>query len=603
MGARPVVRRPRGRRPLRTNLPIALFALLAMAGALATDAHAGRDKPPVARLTVTQVPVPPVTVRADASTSTDKDPTPIIRYQFDFGDGSPVVVLNAPNAIATHTYGAAGGTYTVSVTAIDGANLTGTASRSIVVVPEKPPVARLSVTQLSSPFFTVSANGSASTDADPTPIASYRFNFGDGSPVVTTSTATAQHTYGGQGSYTVTLIATDTGGYVSNTASVTINVVPPPENPPVARLSVTQTGTLTVVADGSTSSDNDLTPIASYRFSFGDGSAAVVTSAPSATAQHVYGGAGTYTVSLTATDTGGNVSAPASTSVTVGSAPTGGVAVYAGYYDTHHTDNLKAKPNPWRGSSNVVFVGVPDPNTANGWDTSALRIVNLTGAPLSGVNATVDMGTHHFALWSANTIPAGYSLILAQTGLENFDGSDTSPAGCYSCNPNDCLTKVSSAVPVVHLTIGSTTTNYYDPNQVLNTKGADAAGCPYTGTRNDESEAWQKLGTTAPAFASASGEGSSSLEIPPQPDLWMAPPYPNPAGRAVTVRFGMPRAGEVKLGVYDVAGRLVRSSVAGNLGPGSYVDIVDVSDLRPGAYFCTLWTPSRTLHQAFVIAR
>jgi PKD repeat protein len=491
----------------------------------------------------------------------------------------------------------------VRVTVLNAVNLTNTASQSIVVVPENPPVARLSVTQLSSPFFTVSANGSTSSDGDLTPIASYQFNFGDGTPVVKGSSSTVQHTYAAQGSYTVTLLCTDTGGLVSNTASSLINVVPPPENPPVARLSVSQTGTLSVNADGSTSTDTDLTPIASYQFTWGDGTPATVTNPPTKSAPHSYSTAGTYTVSLIATDTGGNASAPASQAVTVGSVNYGGVQVYAGYYDTHHSDNLKPKPNPWRNSPNVVFVGQPDPGATDAWDTSALRIDNQTGAPLAGVNATVDMGTSHFALWSAQTIPAGYSLILAQTSLENFDGSDTSPAGCYSCNPNDCLTKVSSAIPVVHLTIGATTTNYYDPNQILNTKGADGAGCPYTGTRNDESQAWQRLSTTAPTLAGAAGGSQSTLELPPQSELWMAPPFPNPAGRAVTVRFGLPSGGEVRLGVYDVTGRLVRSSISSHLGAGDYVDVVDVSGLRPGAYFCSLWTPGRTLHQAFMISR
>jgi type IX secretion system substrate protein len=219
------------------------------------------------------------------------------------------------------------------------------------------------------------------------------------------------------------------------------------------------------------------------------------------------------------------------------------------------------------------------------------------------VNATVDMGSHSFALWTAQTIPTGGTLILAQTGLENFDGSDTSPAGCYSCNPNDCLTKVSSAVPVVHLTVGTTTTNYYDPTQVLNTKGVDAAGCPYTGTRNDESQAWVQLGTTAPAGATATGAGPSGLQLPGETEVWMAPPFPNPAGRTLTIRFGMPAAGPVRLGVYDVAGRLVRGSVDGELSAGSYLDVLDVSGLKPGAYFCTLITPARTVHQTFMIAR
>lgn len=599
MGARSVIRRCRGSRPFSTLVLVAAIAASIFTG---RDALAGRDKPPAARLIVTQVAIPPITVRADASLSLDKDPTPIARYQFDFGDGTPVVVLNPPNAIATHTY-ATSGTYTVRLTVFDTANLTGAANQSIVVVPENPPVARLSVTQLASPWYTVSANGSTSTDNDPTPIASYKFDFGDGSPLVTQSGSTAQHTYAGQGTYTVTLVCTDTGGYVSNTANVQINVVPPPENPPVARLALSPVGTLGVNADGSGSTDTDLTPIASYQFNFGDGTPAVVTNAPTASAQHTYANAGTYTVTLSATDTGNNASAPASAGITVGQVQSGGVAVYAGYYDTHHTANVRPKPNPWRGSPNVTFVGTPDPGTTNGWDTSLLRVDNLTGAPLAGVNATVDMATHHFALWSGQTIPAGGTLILAQTGLENFDGSDTSPAGCYSCNPNDCLTKVSSAIPVVHLTIGATTTNYYDPNQILNTKGADAAGCPYTGTRNDESEAWVKLGTTTPAFAEATDAGARGLEIPGEREVWMAAPFPNPASRNVTIRFRLPAAGTVRLGVYDVAGRLVRSSVDGELSAGTYVDMVDVSGLQPGAYFLTLATPSRMVHQAFVINR
>jgi len=542
-------------------------------------------------------------VRADASASSNRGPTPITSYQFDFGDGSPIVVQSASSPVATHTYGAAG-TYTVRVTVVNSASLTATASASIAVVPENPPVARLSVTQVSSPAFTVSANGSASTDNDPTPIASYRFTFGDGSPALTSASATVQHTYAGQGTYTVTLIATDTGGYVSAPVSVTITVVPPPDDPPVARLTVSQVAPLTVKADGSASTDTDLTPIASYRFTFGDGSAPVVTNPPTATAQYAYAAPGTYTVTLTATDTGGKTSATASATITVQSTqPTGSVAVHAGYYDTHHSSNLKPKPNPWKGSANVVFVGSVDPGTTNGWDTSALRIDNLSGGTLSGVNATVDMGSRHFALWSAQTIPAGQSLILAQTGLENFDGSDTSPAGCYSCNPNDCLTKVSSAIPVVHLTIGATTTNYYDPNQTLNTKGADAAGCPYTGTRNDESRSWQQLSSNAPAFARAATDGSSSLELPLPAEAWMSPPFPNPAARELTIRFGMPTAGEVRLGIYDVAGRLMHGSVVGTLSAGSYVDVVDVSGLMPGSYFCTLKTPSVTLHRSFVIAR
>lgn len=169
------------------------------------------------------------------------------------------------------------------------------------------------------------------------------------------------------------------------------------------------------------------------------------------------------------------------------------IAVYAGYYDTHHHENLQPKPNPWQGSANVLFVGMPD--TINGgWDTSAVRIDNLTEAPLTGVVVKVVIGSRRYKLWGRQTIPVGASLVVAQMGLETFDGSDSNPAGCYDCDPSLCETEVSSTIPVVVVTINGQKSKFHDREQILNTHGVDSAGCPYTGTRNDESEAWQQIG-------------------------------------------------------------------------------------------------------------
>ena len=267
---------------------------------------------------------------------------------------------------------------------------------------------------------------------------------------------------------------------------------PAPDQPPLAQLTVTPNGSpsLTVTASGSGSTDSDPTPIQSYRFDFGDGTSAVTTSAPTSSTTHTYSAAGTYTVSLRCTDTAGLSSSSVTKSVAV-SAPSQ-IAVYAGYYDTHHTDVPKSKPSPWLGSSNTIFVGSADPGTGL-WDTSAIRIDNTSGGALSSVAITVDMGTHHFALWSSHTIPAGQRIIFAQTAIENFDGSDTNTAGCFNCSPADCGTKVSNTVPVVHVTVGSKTIDYLDPGQILNTHGVDQAGCPYTGTRNEESSNWVQI--------------------------------------------------------------------------------------------------------------
>ncbi len=279
------------------------------------------DAPPVANLSVTQLATPALTVNASGSASTDTDQTPIATYGFDFGDGSPVVTTTAPISGAQHTYAAAG-TYTVTLTATDtGNNTSAPVTGSIAVQPDLAPVANLSVTQLATPALTVNASGSSSTDTDLTPIAGYHFDFGDGTPVVTTTapTASAQHTYAAVGTYTVALTVTDTGNNTSGPVTAPITVNPPPDNPPVASLSVTQIATpaFTVNADGSSSTDTDLTPIATYQFDFGDGSGVVTTTAPTSSAQHTYAAAGSYTVTLTAIDTGNNPSATVSTSVNV----------------------------------------------------------------------------------------------------------------------------------------------------------------------------------------------------------------------------------------------------------------------------------------------
>src|SRR6266404_2934018 len=80
----------------------------------------------------------------------------------------------------------------------------------------------------------VGFSGASSSDPDTAPpadtIASYTFNFGDGSPEVTQTTPTISHTYNAAGSFNATLRVTDSRGLVScNTAQVVISVSGPPQ--------------------------------------------------------------------------------------------------------------------------------------------------------------------------------------------------------------------------------------------------------------------------------------------------------------------------------------------------------------------------------------
>jgi hypothetical protein len=220
------------------------------------------------------------------------------------------------------------------------------------------------------------------------------------------------------------------------------------------------------------------------------------------------------------------------------------------------------------------------------------------------VTVTVDIASDHFALWGSRTIPAGGTLVLAQTGFENFDGSDTNEAGCYGCDPDLCITEVSSTIPVVHVTMNGATTHYYDTGQVMNTNGVDMAGCPYTGTRNDESQVWTQIYPQAPAAMNAFDDATHArLDEAAARRLRLDPVSPNPAGDVLALRFEIPAREGVSIGIYDVSGRLVRTHVAGEMEAGKYQGQIDLSGIPAGVYECALRTGGQMLHRRFVHVR
>jgi PKD repeat protein len=225
-----------------------------------------------------------LTCAFDAGASSDSDGT-IADYSWTFGDGAA-----ASGVTASHAYASAG-IYDVTLTVTDNGGATGAATQSLTTVnpPNVPP----------SPSFTFSCtglscgfDGSGSTDSDGT-IASYSWAFGDGA---TASGVTTTHTYGHSGTYSASLTVTDDRG-ASTTASKEVAVT---NLAPTAALTVT-CSSLHCTLDASKSADTDGV-IASYGWSFGDGTAATVTTTSTT---HDYPKAGNYTVTLTVTDNDG----------------------------------------------------------------------------------------------------------------------------------------------------------------------------------------------------------------------------------------------------------------------------------------------------------
>ena len=112
-----------------------------------------------------------------------------------------------------------------------------------------PPTAVMKASPTSgAPPLTVQFDGTESTDPDfSDTITTYTFHFGDGSPDVSGGSPVVQHTYTNAGTYTATLVVTDSRGAASqNTASQVITVTGPTPTP-----SATPTATATATASPS----------------------------------------------------------------------------------------------------------------------------------------------------------------------------------------------------------------------------------------------------------------------------------------------------------------------------------------------------------------
>ncbi len=230
----------------------------------------------------------------DASASSDSDPgVTITSYAWNFGDG---VTATTSSPTTTHTF-VQPGTYTVTLTVTNSVGLTNTTTNTVTINPLPSSVFTPTPT---TPLVgqVVSLDGSGSVAASGS-IVNYKWTFGDNSSPVSGSSATTTHSYTQAGVYTVSLTVTQTNG-LTRTSSQQLTVGAPPS----ASFTVTTTNPVQgypVNLDASASSDSDTgVSIASYSWNFGDGT--TQTSA-TPTIGHTFSQPGTYTVTLTVTNT------------------------------------------------------------------------------------------------------------------------------------------------------------------------------------------------------------------------------------------------------------------------------------------------------------
>lgn len=251
----------------------------------------------------------------DASTSLPgTGATQIVSYSWNFGDSTSGSGKNV-----THTF-SAGNSFVVTLTVTNDRGLAASVSQTLSV----------GTAALPTPSFTVSPsapaagesvffNALASTAGPGHTIASYRWNFGDGT---SGSGSNVSHAFAPAGTYVVQLTVTDEAGVSVTSGGTTVIVGVTPT--PVANFTFSPAAPVvgqSVLFDHRTSTTVQGQAIVALDWNFGDGTAPVrcpgnTACAANGITTHVFKSAGTFNVALIITDAAGRTGIK-STSVTV----------------------------------------------------------------------------------------------------------------------------------------------------------------------------------------------------------------------------------------------------------------------------------------------
>jgi len=221
---------------------------------------------------------------------TDQSSTPIgyiIRWEYNFGDGSGATINYPDNTNVSHTYNTYG-TYTATLTVVTNDNCSATSSESVQVLPS--PVANFdfNVSCLEVPVqFSDLSQGN---------LISWEWNFDDAGSLSnnTSNQQNPLHSYQQAGNYQVTLLVQNANG-CHDTISRTISIAPKP-----AIDFSFNNGCAADTVHFNSSTHVDAVATSSWFWQFGDN-----TTSADADPHHIYANPGTYSVSLTITNLNG----------------------------------------------------------------------------------------------------------------------------------------------------------------------------------------------------------------------------------------------------------------------------------------------------------
>ena len=203
-----------------------------------------------------------------------------------------------------------------------------------------------------------------------------------------------------------------------------------------------------------------------------------------------------------------------------------------------------------------------------------------------GIYAEADgTGDFHTAVGQAGTITEGMSITYA--GENNYI-DHLQPIG------NGLLIFKNSA-PVYGAGVMNETATYKTIGVSFEFAGLQDGAAP--STKADLATAYMEF--FMPAEAQAVRDGA----LQRGPIVSLSRVWPNPLIGAARFEYGLATRTDVAVGLYDVAGRCIRTLVDGERGPGRHVVSLDGEGLKAGVYFIRARAQGGTLARRCVVAR
>jgi PKD repeat protein len=301
-------------------------------------------------------------------------------WSWDFGDGGTSTSQNP-----SHTY-TTSGTYTVTLTVTNSSGSGSLKKPNYITVKLPAPVAAFIASTT-----TINTGGTVNfTDQSTNSPANWSWNFGDGG---TSTTQNPSHIYTTAGTYTVTLTVTNSSRSDSETKSNYITV-----NLPAPVAAFKASSTIITVGKAVNFTDQSINSPTSWSWNFGDGGTST-TQNPS----HTYLTAGTYSVTLTVTNSGGSDSETKANYIIVSNSTTEILIINDGF-----------RPHLSPDGSSIVFLRL-HATSVTGQDQSDIWSVNIDGTGLTRLTNTVDQ-----CEYSPQWHPNGNTIAFIRSSSANY---------------------------------------------------------------------------------------------------------------------------------------------------------------------------------------